>query len=560
MTPLFRLAIVATIAVLSPRVLAQPPSPAPRSATAGAAPLAAEALARLDANALEAHVRFLSDDLLEGRAPSTRGGELAARYIAAMFRAAGLQPGAADGSYFQQVPIVESRVQGAVTLTAAGPSRRETLTSPADLVAFSGSNDPQVKVEGPLVFVGYGIVAPEYTWNDYAGVDVKGKVVLMMVNDPPAPASEPTLFGGRALTYYGRWTYKYEEAARQGAAGAILIHTTESASYPFSVVQSSWGGTQYGIEPAAGANRLGLKAWVTEEAARRLAAAGGQDLDALRKAAEVRGARAADLGVTVSASLAQQVARKQSPNVIGKRPGRTAGGGSIVLTSHYDHLGMREDGTGDRIYNGARDNASGIAGLIELAELFVAAPQPTRDVYFVATTAEESGLLGSEYLAAHPPMPIDQVAANLNMDSLNVYGPASEVVMLGSDRSTLGDRLARLAKAEGRTVGLDPHPERGYFFRSDHFPLAKAGVPALSISLADPSKFTGPHAGRARAMLEAYTAKHYHQPSDEWSPEWDFTAALQDLRLLARLGWELANAPDMPVYHPTEAFARPRAR
>ena len=535
------------------------------AATAGRAQtppatLPSAALDRIEPRGLEAHIRFLADDLLEGRAPSTRGGDLAARYIATAFQAAGLQPGAADGSFYQQVPILESRVVGTTAVKATGSARTETLTSPADLVAFSGSDQPQVQLDAPLVFAGYGIVAPEYQWNDYAGLDVKGKIVLLMVNDPPATEAEPQLFTGKALTYYGRWVYKFEEATRQGAAGAILIHTTESASYPFNVVQSSWGGTQFSIPPEPGSHQLGLKAWVTEDAARRLVGAGGRDLDALRTAARTRGTRAVDLGVRIATTLAQQVTQKQSPNVIARRAGLESGSGSVVFTAHYDHLGMRTDATGDAIYNGAQDNATGVAGLIEMAEAFMTAPAPKRDVYFVATTAEESGLLGSELFAARPPMAIDRIAANINMDSLNIYGPASETVLLGSDRSSLGPMATRLAKAQGRTIGVDPHPERGYFYRSDHFPLAKAGVPAVSITLGDPSTFTGPRAAQARALAKAYNETHYHQPSDQISPDWDLTGAVVDLRLLAQLGWEVATSATMPAYHATEAFARPRLK
>ncbi len=534
-----------------------PPSADPTAGTAPA-PMPPEALARIEGAGLRAHIRFLADDLLEGRAPATRGGDLAARYIAAAFEAAGLEPGAGDGTFFQQVPIVESRTTGEVTLTASAQGRTERLKAPADLVAFAGTDDPSVSVDAPLVFVGYGIVAPEFSWNDYAGVDVKGKVVLAMVNDPPATGKEPELFAGRALTYYGRWTYKYEEAARQGAAGAILIHTTESASYPFSVVQASWGGARYSIPVDPATPVVPFKAWVTDEAARRLAALGGHDLDALRKTAEMRNARPVDLGVRVAASVTQESTRKQSPNVIGKIAGSRADGGSIVYTAHYDHLGARTGVEGDAIYNGARDNASGVAGLVEVAEAFAAAPPPARDVYFVATAAEESGLLGAEYLAAHPVMPIDRVAANINMDSLNVYGPARELVLLGSERSTLGAIADRLARARKRTIGKDPTPERGAFFRSDHFPLAKAGVPAISFSLGDPSAFTGTRADQARALAKAYNETHYHQPSDEYSADWDLAGAVDDLRLLADIGWAVAMAAEMPRYHAGEQFARPR--
>jgi Zn-dependent M28 family amino/carboxypeptidase len=530
---------------------------APGRASTPATPVAID---RIRSNAIAAHVKFLADDLLEGRAPATRGGDLAAKYIASEFERIGLEPAGENGTYFQPVPIVESTTRPGLTLTArGGTGRSESFTAPTDFVAGSGLEASAIPIDAPIVFVNHGIVAPEYQWNDYAGLDVKGKIVLAMVNEPAAPASEPALFAGKALTYYGRWIYKFEEAARQGAAGAILIHTPESATYPWAVVQNSWGGTTYGIPAAPGEPRLALKAWATDAAAKRLVAAGGQDLDALRKGAFTRGAKPVDLGVTLIGSLEQQVQRKISPNVIGVLKG-TKPDESIIYSGHYDHLGMRATGDGDRIYNGARDNASGVAAILEIAEALVATrPKPARSIYFVSTTGEESGLLGSEYLALHPVMPIDKVAANINIDSLNVYGPSRELVLLGVERSSLlADVQAAVARWH-RTLGEDEHPERGYFFRSDHFPLAKAGVPAVSITMGNSASFTGPNAARARKLSDAYNETCYHQPCDEFSKDWDLTGAVEDLQLLADLGWRVANDAKMPRYKPTEQFARPRA-
>ncbi|MGH8186507.1 MAG: M20/M25/M40 family metallo-hydrolase, partial [Steroidobacteraceae bacterium] len=428
---------------------------------------------------IAAHLKFLSHDLLEGRAPSTRGGSLAAEYRAAQLAALGLEPAGDNGTYFQDVPIVESIVDPSFTLTFTGGSFKYL----SDVVAFSGLQQPTVTFDGEVVFVGHGIVAPELTWNDYAGADVKGKIVLIMVNDPPAPADEPGLFGGKALTYYGRWTYKYEEAARQGAAGAILIHTTESATYPWQVVQSSWSGTQYSLPAAAGEAALKLKAWITEEGARALARAGGKDLDALRKTALRRGAKPVPLGVSVSGTIAQKVAKKVSPNVVGVLEGTNPKQG-VVYTSHYDHFGIRDPRPddkpdADRIFNGAQDNAAGVAGVLEVAQAFArAGSRPARSIYIVFTTAEESGLLGAEHFAAHLPLPADQWAANINIDGLNLIGPAKDIVLLGAERSSLGAVAQTLAAEQQRIVGPDPEPGRGYFFRSDHFPLVKAGVPA----------------------------------------------------------------------------------
>jgi Zn-dependent M28 family amino/carboxypeptidase len=412
-----------------------------------------------------------------------------------------------------------------------------------------------------VVFVGYGINAPELKWNDYAGVDVRGKWVLVMVNDPPAPADEPTLFGGPALTYYGRWTYKYEEAARQGAAGAILIHTDESATYPWQVLESSYSVAQYMLPPEPGAPALGVKAWITDSAARDLAKRGGRDLNALRKAASVRGFKAVPLGIRAAATLQQRSTRKTAANVVAKLPGINDQQG-LVLTAHWDHFGIRDPQPGepkdaDRIFNGAYDNASGCAGMLEIAKSMVRAPgKPGRTIYFVFTTAEESGLLGSEYFIAHPPIPAAQIAANLNMDEINYLGPTKDMVQLGADRSTLGPMLEALLQERGRTLGQDTHPERGYFFRSDHFPLVRAGVPALSLS--EPKEFTGPNPAALSKRQEEYNGKDYHQPSDEYDPSWDFSGGVDDLRVIAQLAWRIAAATDMPKYNQGDPFANAR--
>ncbi len=526
----------------------------------------AVAVDRIQAAHIAAHVKFLADDLLEGRAPSTRGGDLAALYIATQFQLLGLEPAGENGTFYQQVPIIESTAKPGFTLTAKGGRSPVRLSAPDDIVASSGIDDVTVKIDAPVVFVGYGIVAPEYKWNDYAGLDVKGKIVMVMVNDPPATSAEPTLFAGKALTYYGRWTYKFEEAARQGAAGALLIHTDESATYPWQVVRTSWSGAQYRVPTPPGEPALRMRAWVTDAGARQIVAAAGRNLDDLRKAATQRGAKAVDLGVSLEGTLEQQVSKKTSPNVIGVLKGTGTGakaGESIIYSAHYDHLGKRDDVAPgkDGIYNGARDNASGVAAILDIANAITATrPRPTRSIYFVSTTGEESGLLGSEYLATHPLMPIDKVAANINVDSLNVYGRAKEIVLLGAERSSLNVDVEEAAKRWNRTIGQDEHPERGYFFRSDHFPLAKVGVPAVSIELGAVSSFYGPNADRARKLAEAYNSTCYHQTCDEYSAtDWDLSGAVDDLRLLADLGWRLANAPQMPHYNANEQFARPRA-
>ena len=527
-------------------------SPAP-AVTAGPAE------SEITADRIAAHVRMLSHDHFEGRAPATRGGELATAYLANQLALLGIAPAGDNGTYFQDVPIVEATVDRTFSLSVPG----RTFKYLDDVVAFSGVEDPKVSVKGEVVFVGHGIVAPELKWNDYAGVDVKGKWVLIMVNDPPAPANEPTLFGGKALTYYGRWTYKFEEAARQGAAGALLIHTDESATYPWQVVQSSWTGTQYSLPPAPGAPALGVKAWIANGAANDLVTRAGRSLDQLRSSASARGFTAVPLGITATASLTQTSARRVSPNVVGVLPG-TNTNEAVAITAHWDHFGVRAPQPGDtpdadRIHNGAYDNASGCAAVLTMAQALTrAGGAPARSIYFAFTTAEESGLLGSEFFAAHPPLPMDRIAANINVDGANYLGRTKDIVMLGSDRSSLGTMFADLAKARGRAVGEDTHPERGYFFRSDHFPFAKAGVPALSLS--EPKQFEGPNAAALLARQEAYNGKDYHQPSDEYDPAWDFSGAAEDMKLLTALAWQVAAAPAMPAYNAGDQFAQVRKK
>jgi Zn-dependent M28 family amino/carboxypeptidase len=518
------------------------------------------ALDEIRADDIAAHIGFLADDLLEGRGPSTRGGRLAAAYLATQLASLGYAPAGDHGTYFQDVAIVESVVDPSFTLAAGkGPS----FSYLRDVVASSGLQEPRVSVDGELVFVGHGIVAPEYKWNDYAGIDMKGKVALIMVNDPPATADEPQLFAGRAMTYYGRWTYKYEEAARQGAAGAILIHTPESATYPWQVVQASWSGTLYSLPAASGEPALALRAWVTNDVAVEIVRRAGQDLDALRAAARRRGAPPRPLGVRVSATINQRVQRRTAQNVIGVLAGANPKEG-IIYSAHYDHLGTSEPKPGeradaDRIYNGAVDNASGVAGTLEVAQAFARAPtRARRSVYVLFPTAEESGLLGSAWFAAHPALPADAWAANINIDGLNLAGPAHDLVLLGAERSSIGDVASELAARHQRVVGPDPEPERGYFFRSDHFSLAKVGIPAVSAG--ESVDFIGKDPSFAKRMHDDYNERRYHQPSDEIQSDWNFEGAVQDMRLLAELGWRLANASTMPAYHPDEQFARLRRR
>ncbi len=535
--------LVVTAACTQP---APPPPPPPTPAES-----------EITVDSLTTHIKVLASDEFEGRAPATPGGVKTAEYLAKQLTALGIEPGAPDGSYFQQVPIVESVTERNFVLSVPGNTYRYYT----DVIVNSGVEKPRVQVQGEVVFVGYGINAPELKWNDYEGVNVRGKWVMIMVNDPPAPTDEPTLFGGTALTYYGRWTYKYEEAARQGAAGALLIHTDESATYPWQVVQSSWSGTQYSLPPQPGEPALAIKGWITDTSAKDLARRGGRDLDTMRAAASKRGFKAVTLTTKAAATLNQRSSRKTAPNVIGVLKG-TSPAEAVIYSAHWDHFGTRAPlptdtpGT-DRIYNGAYDNASGCAGLLEIAKAFVKSPQkPARSIYFAFVTAEESGLLGSGFFAANPPIPMDKVAANINVDGVNYLGPTKDMIQLGSDRSNLGPLVEAILKERGRMLGGDTHPERGYFFRSDHFPFAKAGVPALSLS--EPKQFTGPNATALLKKQEEYNGKDYHQPTDQYDSSWDFSGGVDDLKVLAQLGWRIATQPAMPKYNDGDQFAQVR--
>ena len=522
-------------------------------------PPAGPAEDQITTESLTNHDKVLASDEFEGRAPATPGGQKTQDYLAKQLSALGVEPGAPDGTYFQQVPIVESAVERNFVLSVPG----NTYKYLTDVVAFSGVENPRVQVQGDVVFVGYGINAPELKWNDYAGANVRGKWVMIMVNDPPAPADEPNLFGGPALTYYGRWTYKFEEAARQGAAGALLIHTDESATYPWQVVQSSWSGTQYALPPQPGEPALGIKAWIADAAAKDLAQRGGRNLDTLRAAANTRGFKAVPLNIRAAATLLQRSSRKTSANVIGVVKG-TNPSEAVIYSAHWDHFGTRDPQPGDkpdadRIFNGAYDNASGCAGVLEIAKAFAKAPQkPARSIYFAFVTGEESGLLGSAFLAANPPVPIEKVAANINIDEVNNLGPTTDMVQLGVERSTLGPMIEALLKERGRTLTGDTHPERGYFFRSDHFSFAKAGVPALSMG--EPKQFTGPNGAALLKKQEEFNGTDYHQPSDEYDPSWDFSGGVNDMRVLAQLGWRIAQQPAMPNYHDGDQFAEVRKK
>lgn len=523
-------------------------SPALAQQSSGTPAAAARVAGAVTPQVLRAHTEFLADDALEGRRPGTRGGKLAARYIAAEFQRMGLEPAGDTGSYYHRVPII--------TLTP-GPAAKVTATNPVpltyrdDYVLWSMRNDSTVTATGDLVFVGYGIVAPESNWNDYEGVDVKNKIVIALVNDPGLRDS--TIFRGPILTYYGRWTYKIEEAQRQGAAGILLVHTTESATYPWSTVRSSWTGPQVRIEKAP--TSLLVAGWLDEKAAARVFQAGGQDLSRLSEQAYKQGFRPVPLNARFEGTVNSAIERSETHNVLGRLPGQGRLAPQIVLIGgHYDHFGIGAPIKGDSIFNGAEDNATGTAAVLAGAEAFGRSGVRTgRSLVFIAFAAEESGLLGSEALVARPPFPLRNVAAVLNMDGMNLYGRTSDVGALGTDQSSLGPIFGEAAKAEGLKVTLDPDAlERGYFFRSDHFPLARAGVPGLSLQSG--MTFVGKPAEYGTQKKDEYIAERYHQPSDEVLPWFTYDGAAQQLRVIVRTALAVANAPQLPSWNRTSEF------
>ncbi len=526
----------------------------------------AVAASTIDENALRAHIKFLADDMLEGRGTGARGGELAAKYIAAQFEALGLKGAGAKGSFFQPVSLfgVKADPQTKLTVSARAGNQQETFDFADDFVAFTGAQTENVNVDAEMIFVGYGISAPEQRWNDYKGdgADYRDKILVMLVNDPPATSAEPNLFGGRALTYYGRWTYKYEEAARRGAAGVILLHTDESAGYPWSVVRTSNGSWRFDIARAENDRTpfLKLRSWMTDAAARRALRLGGQDLDALRRQAASRDFQPVKLNLTASINLRSEVKRVQAPNVAAILTGRDPRlrDQYVVYSAHWDHLGIGEPNKrGDNIYNGAVDNASGVASVIEIARVLKELPaseRPRRSILFLIPTAEEQGLLGAEWYARHPLVPLSKTAANVNLDSMNILGLTRDFVPLGAERSSLQAVVEAVARERGLTVVPDPRPEQGSFYRSDHFPFAKAGVP--SISLKEGKDYVGRARGWGEQQFNAYNTANYHQPSDEYRDDWDFRGMIQEAEIALAIGRRVADLNEMPRFNPQDEFAK----
>ena len=509
---------------------------------------ASRAAAAVDSNTLRAHLDFLADDALEGRRPGTRGAELAARYIAAQFQRLGLEPAGDSGTFYHRVPIIT--LTPAPTLEVLGPSPAE-LAYRNDYVLWSMRNDSVTGAKGEAVFVGYGIVAPEHNWNDYAGIDVKNKIVVTLVNDPGLRDS--TIFRGPILTYYGRWTYKIEEARRQGAAGILMVHTPEGATYPWTTVQSGWTGPQVRIEEPP--TSLLVAGWLSQEAAGRLFTQGGQDLAQLMEKAATRQFRAVPLGIQLGARVQSAITRSETSNVLGRWPGQgRLSNEAVLITGHYDHFGIGTAVNGDSIYNGAEDNASGTAAVLAAAEAFARSGVRTaRSMVFVGFTAEESGLLGSQALVAKPTLPLSRIAAILNLDVMNLYGRTRDVSALGLDQSSLGPVFRGAAAAENLQVSINKDALlHGSYFRSDHFPFARAGVPGTSIQNGE--QYIGKPKDYGHEKKAEYTEKRYHQPSDEILPWFTYDGAVQQLRVILRTAVAVGNAPTQPNWNRTSEF------
>jgi Zn-dependent M28 family amino/carboxypeptidase len=496
------------------------------------------------------HIKMLASDSFEGRKPFTKGEDLTIDYLSTQFKQLGLHPGNGS-SYVQEVPMVEIRSVPESNLVIKGKSGALQLKYLDDYVAATRRVQDQVKVENsPIVFAGYGIVAPEYGWNDYAGLDVKGKTVLVLVNDPGF--TDSALFKGRTMTYYGRWTYKFEEAARQGATGVIIIHDTKPASYPWTVVRSSWSKSKLYLQTADNnMSRAVMEGWISTESAAKLFQLAGVSPDLLKQAGK-KGFKPVDLGVTTSLVINNQLKKSTSHNVLALLPGTDRKDEYIIYSAHWDHFGKGEAINGDSIYNGAVDNASGTAALLEIAAAFSKAPKPSRSILFISVTGEEQGLLGSEYYTTHPVYPVAKTVANINMDVLQPFGRMKDIGVVGYGQSELDEYAMQAAAAQHRSVHGEPDPSGGWYFRSDHFNFAKVGIPSLYIENGIES--VTHEAGWGKAQGEEYNHVRYHSPKDEYSDSWDFSGMVEDARLLFGIGYRLSNESSFPKWKPGSEF------
>lgn len=508
--------------------------------------LSAAALAQISAiqgERIRPHVKFLSSDLLEGRGVGQRGGALATAYIESQFAAAGLKPGAQGGSFLQRVPLKLITMQGSPVMTITEGARKVDLKWLDDFVGHSQAQQTRIPVDAELVFVGHGITAPEFGWDDYAGIDVKGKAVVLFTNEPPS--TDPKFFGANALTYYGRWTYKYEEATRRGAAAVLIIHTDATATYGYQVVKAN-GRPQPQVARAAGAHALAFAGWITQAAGEKLLTLSGENVAGLLKRADTKGFKPFPLQGRLKLDLSNRIDDVETYNIVGRVDGSDPNLSSeaVVFTAHWDHLGLGDPINGDSIYNGALDNSTGVGMLIEMARAWASMePKPRRSAIFAAVTAEESGLLGSAYFAQHPPIPVSKLAANLNFDSYAPLGRAKSTVMTGADRTSFFGVVQAAAARHQLTIDPESNPGAGGYFRSDHFPFAKAGVPAFSVNMGSrPAPLP-----EALAKVQERMKGNYHQPTDEYYEDWDFSGMEQFARFGVALGLDIANLPTIPA-------------
>jgi Zn-dependent M28 family amino/carboxypeptidase len=521
-------------------------------------PAAQKAMNAIDAEKIRATVKYLSDDKLQGRGTGQKGGDMAADWIAAQFKSYGLAPAGDQGTYFQQVNFFGVTTDPKQTRFAFVPKSGPeiALKFADDYVANDQTHAQKSEIDAPIVFVGYGINAPEYNWDDYKGADLKGKVLLMLVNEPPS--DDPNFFKGRALTYYGRWTYKYEEAARRGAVGVVLIHKTEMASYGWEVVRNSWGGETSFLQDDKDP-KLKSAGWIQLEVARKLALAAGMDLDKMLHDATLRSFKPVELPVRVKETIVSTVRNFTSRNVLGQVKGSDPKGAqqAILYTAHYDHLGIHADEPGDNIYNGAADNATGCGIILELARVVAAAAEkPRRTMIFASVTAEEQGLLGSKYLGQHPPIPAHNISLGLNYDDIQPLGEPQQLVISGAERTSAYPLVEKVAKDFAMSIQPDNHPEAGHYYRSDHFSLARVGIPAFSVN--EGALFKGHDLAWGEEKERDYVAHRYHQPSDEYRADMDFTANAKLAKFGLVLGWEVANHPDLAGWQAGDEFEKAR--
>ncbi len=531
------------------------PSPEPTT-------LSVSALPPIDGRAVLEHVKVLSSDEYEGRAPGTRGEELSVTYMVDQLKRLGLKPGNSDGTYIQKVPLAGIAVQGSPMMSFRKGNRRQDLKWKDDYVAWTKRFLETVSLDNSeMVFVGYGVQAPEFSWDDYKGVDLKGKTMVVLIGDPPVPdpadpaALDPKTFGGRTMTYYGRWSYKYEMGAKMGAAAVLIVHETGPAAYPFSVVQSKVTEQFDLVASDKNMGRAAVEGWITLDQAKTLFAAAGQDFEALKKGAATRAFRPVPLGATASVTLRNSLRTIDSTNVVARLEGSdpVLKDECVIYTAHWDHFGIGPEINGDKIYHGAIDNATGVGGVIELARaLTKVTPLPKRSVLILFVTAEEQGLLGSTYYALHSIYPLARTAGVINIDALNVHGRTKDLVVVGLGNSELDDYMQSAAAEQGRVLKPDPTPEKGSFFRSDHFPFAKQGVPAINPSAG--VDYIGRPADWGLKIQEDYTRNDYHKPSDKIRPDWDLGGAVEDLQLYLAVGFRVANAARLPEWKPGSEF------